>query len=54
MKCAAENQVKVGTAGGIEAIVKAINTHINNTKVCQIVCAILENTALNNSKTHIE
>ena len=27
--------MRAGTAGGIEAVVKAINNHINNTGVCE-------------------
>ena len=34
MKQIAENKVRAGTAGGIETIVKAINTHIDNAEVC--------------------
>ena len=41
MKRVADNQVKAGVAGGIETVVKAISTHINNTKVCLIGCAVL-------------
>ena len=39
----AENKVKAGTAGGIEAVVKAMNTHINNANVCKNGCSILWN-----------
>ena len=39
----AENQVKAGTAGGIEAVAKAINTHINNSGVCEQGCGALYN-----------
>ena len=31
------NQVKAEAAGGIESVVKAINTHINNAGVCEWV-----------------
>ena len=43
----AENQAKAGAAGGIEAVMKAINTHINNTDVCYAGCGALMN---NNGK----
>ena len=39
--------MKVGAAGGIDAIVRAINTHINNTGVCRAGCAALNNMTLN-------
>ena len=29
------NKVKAGAAGGVEAVVKAINTHIDNAGVCE-------------------
>ena len=35
--------MKAGAAGGIEAVVKAINTHINNAGVCEKGCATLYN-----------
>ena len=41
MKWTAENQVKAGAAGGIEAVVKAINKHINNAGVCEQGCGAL-------------
>ena len=37
-------------AGGIEAVVKAINTHINNAGVCESGCGALANMAVNNGK----
>ena len=41
--------MKAGTAGGIEAVVKAINTHIDNADVCEQGCwALISMT--NNSK----
>ena len=49
MKQTAESKVKAGTAGGIEAVVKAINTHIDNPGVCRTGCGALWNMA-NNSK----
>ena len=42
MKQTDENKVKAGTAGGIEAVVKAINTHIDNTNVCEQGCKTLK------------
>ena len=33
--------MKAGTAGGIEAVVKAINTHIDNAGVCEYGCKAL-------------
>ena len=47
MKLTAENQVKVRTAGGIEVVVKAINTHIGNADVCEWGCGALKNMAGN-------
>ena len=45
--------MEAGTAGGIEAVVKAINTHIDNVDVCKKGCAALVN-MLNNGKTLIK
>ena len=42
-----ENSVKAGTAGGIEAVVKAMNTHINNPGVCYQGCGALWNMTVN-------
>ena len=42
--------MKAGTAGGIEAAVKAINTHINNAGVCEWVCRALINMTANSGK----
>ena len=40
--------MKAGAAGGIEAAVKAINTHINNAGVCEFGCgALFVMTAIN-------
>ena len=47
MKQTAENKVKAGTAGGIEAAVKAINTHIDNAGVCEQGCIALKSITLN-------
>ena len=35
--------MKAGAAGGIEVVVKAINTHINNSDVCKQGCGALWN-----------
>ena len=45
-----ENEVKAGAAGGIEAVVKAINTHIDNADVCQFGCGALRNMTVYNGK----
>ena len=50
MKRTAENQVKAGATGGIEAVVKAINTHIDNAGVCEQGCGALWNVVINNGK----
>ena len=42
--------MKAGAAGGVEAVVKAINTHINNADVCYTGCVALYNTTINNGK----
>ena len=39
--------MKAGEAGGIEAVVKAINTHIKNVGVCENGCCALNYMALN-------
>ena len=40
--------MKAGAAGAIEAVVKVINTHINNASVCEWGCvALLCMTAFN-------
>ena len=44
--------MKAGAAGGVEAVVKAINTHINNTNVCKQGCTVLGNMTLNNGKNN--
>ena len=45
---AIENRVKAGTAGGIEAAVKAMNTHIHNPDVCENGCTALTCMAVEN------
>ena len=52
MKWTAENKVKAGAAGGIEAVVKAINTHMDNVGVCKNGCNALWNMTINNGKKH--
>ena len=42
--------MKSGTAGGIEAVVKAINTHIDNDGVCENGCGALRNMVTNGKK----
>ena len=42
--------MKAGTVGGIEAVVKAINTHIGNADVCYQGCGALRNMTFNNGK----
>ena len=42
--------MKAGGAGGIDAVVKATNTHINNAGVCEWGCGALLNMTANNSK----
>ena len=42
--------MKAGAAGCIEAVVKAINTHINNAGVCDRGCGALNNMTANNGK----
>ena len=51
MKQTAENQVKAGTAGGIEAVVKAINAHIDNPGVCRTGCGALWNMTESSDKS---
>ena len=43
--------MKVGTAGGIEAVVRAINTHIDNADVCKSGCDALRNMTVNGKNT---
>ena len=43
--------MKAGAAGGIEAVVKAINTHINNANVCYQGCGALWNMTFNGKNT---
>ena len=46
--------MKAGAAGGIEAVVKAVNTHIENPNVCENGCQALSNMIENNGKTLIK
>ena len=54
MKWTDENQVKAGAAGGIDAVVNAINTHINNAGVCEDGCSALLNMTVNGKNTMIK
>ena len=45
-----ENGVKARVAGGIDTVVKAMNTHISNASVCYAGCNALTNMAFNNGK----
>ena len=42
--------MKAGAVGGIEAVVKAINTHINNADVCESGCNTLWIMTVNGKK----
>ena len=50
-KWIAENKAKAGIAGSIEAVVKAINTHIDSADVCEYGCGALRNMAVNGKST---
>ena len=50
MNMAKWNTYKIGVAGGIEVVVKAISTHISNTDVCYTGCDALCSVTLNNGK----
>ena len=43
--------MKAGAVGGIEAVVKAISTHVNNVGVCKNGCGALANIIANNGKS---
>ena len=43
--------MRAGAARGIEAVVKAINTHIANAGVCEKGCGALRNMADNGKST---
>ena len=43
--------MRAGATGGIEAVVKAINTHINNAGVCKNGCDALANMTKDNGKS---
>ena len=51
MKRTVENQVKAGAVGGIEAVVKAINTHLGDSSVCEKGCGALWNMTANGTIT---
>ena len=44
--------MKAGATGGIEAAVKAINTHIDNAGVCHAGCGALSNITTFNGKNN--
>ena len=57
MKQIGENEIRAGTAGGIEAVIKVINTHIDNAGACEWGCRALWNMTANGkntNKTHIK
>ena len=43
--------MKAGAAEGIETVVKAINTHINNVDVCKQGCGALWSMTINGKNT---
>ena len=43
--------MKAGATGGIDAVVKAINTHIDNAGVCYQGCGALMSMAVNGKTT---
>ena len=49
MKLTAENQTRAAMIGGIEAVVNAINTHINNAGICYTGCGALCNMTSNSN-----
>ena len=49
-----ENKEKAGAVGGIEAVVKAINTHIDNLDMCKNGCGLLGDMILDNGKSLIK
>ena len=50
VKLSANNQARAGQARAIEAIVKAMNTHINNSDVCINGCCALKAITNSNGK----
>ena len=44
--------MKAGAAGGTEAVVKAIDTHINNAGVCEKGCWALLSISVNGKNTN--
>ena len=46
--------MKAGRAGGVEAVVKVINAHINNVDMCYVGCTVLRNMIVDNGKTLIK
>ena len=49
IKWTAENKIKAGTVGAIEAVIKIINKHKDNDSVCEQGCEALCNMTDNNS-----
>ena len=49
----AEGQMKAVTVGGIEAVIKAINSHVHNPDVCENGCYALYNMIFDNGKKTI-
>ncbi len=47
------NKVKIASLGGIEAIIKAMSTHKDNSGVQEYACAALRNLAANNDGIYI-
>ena len=43
--------MKAGKAGGIKAVIKAINTNIYNADMCEKGCGALNNMTYNNGKS---
>ena len=46
--------MKAGTAGGIENIVEAINTHIDNVGICENGCGALMNITTNSESLNMK
>ena len=45
--------MKAGAEGGIDAVVKAINTHIDNAGMCEKGCDVLMSMTFNNGKNTV-
>ena len=46
--------MKAGAAGGIEAVVKVVNTHVKDAGACFQGCAALSSMTANNGKIQIK